>query len=75
MLAKLKKITFIFFIFLNTALNQDRFNLENLDNSYFYVLLSPDKSKMILSNNAYNTLTFLTKKERFFSYHTQPQYL
>ena len=66
MLAKLKKITFTFFIFLSTALNQDRFNLENLDNSYFYVLLSPDKSKMILSNNAYNTLTFLTKKERFF---------
>ena len=66
MLAKLKKITFTFFIFLNTALNQDRFNLENLDNSYFYVLLSPDKSKMILSNNAYNTLTFLTKEEKFF---------
>ena len=66
MLAKLKKITFIFFIFLSTALNQDRFNIENLDNSYFYVLLSPDKSKMVLSNNAYNTLTFLSKNERFF---------
>ena len=75
MLAKLKKITFTFFIFLNTALNQDRFNLENLDNSYFYVLLSPDKSKMILSNNAYNTLTFFNKKGKIFSYHTQPQYL
>ena len=67
MLAKLKKNIFILSIFLNIALTGDRFNLRNLDNSYFYILISPDKSKMILSNTSYNTLTFLTNKEVFFS--------
>ena len=67
MLAKLKKNIFIFSIFLNVALTGERFNLRNLDNSYFYILISPDKSKMILSNTSYNTLTFLTNKEVFFS--------
>ena len=66
MLAKLKKNIFILSIFLNMALSQDRFDFKNLDSSYFYILLSPDKSKMVLSNNAYNTLTFLSKNERFF---------
>ena len=67
MLAKLKKNIFILSIFLNIALTGERFNLRNLDNSYFYILISPDKSKMILSNTSYNTLTFLTNKEVFFS--------
>ena len=67
MLAKLKKNIFILSIFLNVALTGERFNLKNLDNSYFYILISPDKSKMILSNTSYNTLTFLTSKEVFFS--------
>ena len=67
MLAKLKKNTLILSIFLNIALSGDRFDLINLDNSYFYILISPDKSKMTLSNTSYNTLTFLTKKEVFVS--------